>query len=86
MCYPIEVQRATANVEVTRFNKKWSPLQIVKSINKSLIRQDIKISYHIKNIILWESYMVLGFSYSQDPTSWCNVTKYFFSMLKEDIS
>ena len=39
MCYPIAVQRATT-VEVTGFSKKWSPLQIVKSINKSLIRQD----------------------------------------------
>ena len=40
MCYPIEVQRAATNVEVTRFSKKWSPIQIVKSINKSLIRQE----------------------------------------------
>jgi len=47
MCYPIAVQRATANVEVTGFSKKWSPLQIVKSINKSLISNGIHISHKI---------------------------------------
>lgn len=47
MCYPVAVQRVTANVEVTRFSKKWNPLQIVKSINKSLISNGIHISHKI---------------------------------------
>ena len=55
MCYPGAVQRAAhhhANVEVNRFRKSscWSPISLVKTINKSILDNGRDISRKIVKV------------------------------------